>query len=169
MKNIRDIFESITERYDIPIRIGSRCEASTFYHIELLSMDDIEECAHYVAEGISRVSTLGAPDVLVVFPDSFTPFCNVLARELGSPEDPLETMPSTDLFTGNGTAQRLRGKNLVLVNDVITTARSSLEVHSRAAMLGASVMCWAALIDRTFGPGPVPIVTAFTGEPVKLL
>ena len=36
-------------------------------------------------------------------------------------------------------------------------------------MLGSTVLCWASLVDRTFGPGPVPVVAAFTGEPVTML
>jgi len=56
-----------------------------------------------------------------------------------------------------------------MLTDVITTARSSLEAHTKATLRGVPVLCWATLIDRTFGPGPVPVVSALTGAPVRLL
>jgi orotate phosphoribosyltransferase len=69
----------------------------------------------------------------------------------------------------NGHGEKYKGHNAILVTDVITTARSSLEAHTRATLRGIPVLCWATLIDRTFGPGPVPVVSAFTGAPVRVL
>ena len=69
---------------------------------------------------------------------------------------------------GNGIRKVLKDRPVVLVNDVITTGKSCLEAHNATTLMGGTVLCWAALIDRTFGPGPVPVVAAFTGEPITL-
>jgi orotate phosphoribosyltransferase len=82
-------------------------------------------------------------------------------------EVPLEQYLESKLSNGHG--ERYRGSRAILVTDVITTARSSLEAHTKATLKGINIVCWAALIDRTFGPGPVPVASAFTGAPVRLL
>lgn len=169
MEEIREIFQKITEFYSVPIRVGSRCEASVYYRVEDLSSDDVETCAQYVAQRALKVVAPSLPHFLLNLPGSYTGLAQILARELAPPGETLEVLNYEDLSGGNGKTGRLKGANIVLVNDVITTARSCLEAHTKMTMIGASVTCWAALIDRTFGPGPVPVVASFTGEPVTLL
>ena len=87
--------------------------------------------------------------------------------EIAGKDIPVEQYFENKLSNGHG--EKYKGCNTVLVTDVITTARSSLEAHTKATLRGIPVLAWATLIDRTFGPGPVPVVSAFTGAPVRLL
>ena len=169
MENIREIMEKITETFELPIRVGSRCEANVFYRVEDLSSDDVEECARYIAERVVKVCYPNLPSVLLNLPGSYTGLAEALSKELAPPGEQLEVLQVEEFNHESGIGKRLKGANVLLVNDVITTARSCLEVHTKSTVLGAAVLCWAALIDRTFGPGPVPVVASFTGEPVTLL
>lgn len=169
MDEIRQIFESITEYYENPIRIGSRCEGNVYYRVEDLTPDDIQICAEYVAERVIKVCNPNLPQIIINLPGSFSGLAAVLSRTLAPPGEELEVVNLDQVTGGNGRGSRLRSSNTILVNDVITTARSCLEAHTRITVLGIPVLCWAALIDRTFGPGPVPVVAAFTGAPVRLL
>ncbi|MCC6220747.1 MAG: hypothetical protein IT291_05855 [Deltaproteobacteria bacterium] len=168
-QEIREIFERVTESYSFPIRVGSRCEAKTFYRVESLTRSDLETCAAYVAERIIKVCYPQKPEKLINLPGGYTAFAEVLSKELCHSSEPLEVLSLSSLNPNNGGVAAVRQKRVVLVNDVITTARSCLEAHSKMTIMGANVMCWAALVDRTFGPGPVPVVAAFTGDPVTLL
>ena len=169
MDNLREIFGKITEHYSVPIRVGSKCEASVYYRVEDLSSEDLRLCADYVAQRITKVIAPALPHFLVNLKGSYTGLAQLLAQELAPPGETLEVVSYDELNRGNGKSAQVKNAQVILVNDVITTARSCLEAHTRVTMMGASITCWAALIDRTFGPGPVPIVTAFTGEPVTLL
>lgn len=169
MDSIRAIMDTITERYDLPIRVGSRCEAQVFYRVEDLSSEDVEECARYVSERIIKVCAPNLPQYLLNLPGSYTGLAEALSKELAPPGEQLEVIELDQFNIENGLGKKLKNSTVILVNDVITTARSCLEAHTRATMVGATVLCWAALIDRTFGPGPVPVVASFTGEPVTLL
>ena len=166
MSELRDIFEGVTERYMVPVRIGSRCEANVFYRVEDLSSKDVETCARYIADRIVNVCSPQLPQVIINLPGSFTGLAQTLATELAPPGETLEVIQLDDL---TNSPRSLKGSQVLLVNEVITTARSCLEAHTRVTMLGATIPCWAALIDRTFGPGPVPVVASFTGEPVTLI
>lgn len=166
MNDIREIFEEITERYSVPVRIGSRCEANVFYRVEDLSTDDVSQCSGYIAERVVKVCAPQLPQVLINLPGSYTGLAEMLAKELAPSDETLEVIQLDELGTAH---PQLKGLSVMLVNEVITTARSCLEAHTRVTMMGATIPCWAALIDRTFGPGPVPVVAAFTGEPVTLL
>jgi orotate phosphoribosyltransferase len=167
MDEIREIIEGITEYYEHPIRVGSRCEANVFYRIEDLSEEDLEVIAEVIAERIVNVCSPYMPQALISMPGSYAGLARVLSRRLG--DEPLEVVNVEQLTAGKERANWLKGMNVVLVNDVITTARTCIEAHTKATMLGASILCWAAIIDRTFGPGPVPVVAGITGEPVRLL
>ncbi|MCB0336203.1 MAG: hypothetical protein KDD62_07850 [Bdellovibrionales bacterium] len=167
--DIREIFEKITEYYDVPLRLSSRCEAKVYYRVEDLTSDDIDVCSEYIAERITNVCQPSLPEVLINLHGNFTGLAATLARELAPRGESLEVVSLEQIEAGNGIATRLKGANVVLVNDVITTARSCLEAHTKTTLMGASVLCWAALIDRTFGPGPVPVVASFTGAPINLL
>lgn len=170
MHKIHDIFDKITEHYDVPIRVGSRCEANVFYRVDKLSPEDIEICAEYLADRIIKVLEPNVPQKLINLPGGYLGFAEQLSQFLSNKlHDDLEVIPFTKLDPENGRSASIRGANVILVNDVITTARSCLEAHTKTTVIGAKVLCWAALIDRTFGPGPVPVVAAFTGEPVRLL
>jgi orotate phosphoribosyltransferase len=170
LKRIREIISRITEHYESPIRVGSRVEANVFYRVEYLSPDELDELSEYVAERVIKVCQPMEPEVIISLPGTFTGLAKALSRQLGRGAEGLEVVNVEQLTPGNGRgAGWLRGMNAVMVNDVITTARSCLEAHTRATVLGATVLCWAALIDRTFGPGPCPVVASFTGEPVRLL
>lgn len=167
MDEIKEIIERITEYYESPIRVGSRCEAHVFYRIEDLSEEDLEEVAEVIAERILNVCSPSIPQALISMPGSYAGLARVLSKLLA--EEPLEVVNVEQLTPGKARANWLKGMNVVLVNDVITTARTCIEAHTRATMLGATILCWAAIIDRTFGPGPVPVVAGITGEPVRLL
>jgi pyrimidine operon attenuation protein/uracil phosphoribosyltransferase len=65
--------------------------------------------------------------------------------------------------------EKLKDKNAILVNDVITTARTCLAYHSQITVDKARVLGWVTLVDRTFGPGPVPVISAIKGEPVRIM
>ena len=69
----------------------------------------------------------------------------------------------------NGYFDKYRDYNTVFISDIITTAKSTLNTHTKITLKGIPVLCWVSLIDRTFGPGPVSVVSAFTGGPVRLL
>lgn len=169
MDEIREIFSKITEHFEVPLRVGSRCESNYYYRVDNLSLDDLEICARYVAERIIKVCYPNLPQKLVNLPGGYTGLAELLSKELAPPGEQLEVLSLSQIKPDNGRTNAVRGLDIILVNDVITTARSCLEAHTKVTMLGASVLCWGALIDRTFGPGPVPVVTAFTGEPVRLL
>jgi hypoxanthine-guanine phosphoribosyltransferase len=166
---IREIFYKITERFDVPVRIGSRCEAHAYYRIEDLSAEDLDICSEYLSERVDKVCYPNAPEVLIALPGSFTGLTELLSRVLSTGTSPLQVITIDELNGGNGKSTSIKDKNVMLVNDVITTARSCLEAHTQVTLLGASILCWGTLVDRTFGPGPVPVISAFTGEPVILL
>lgn len=166
---IREIFANITEYYDVPLRLSSRCEASVYYRVEDLSVDDIEYCAKYLGDRVVKVCQPTIPEILVSLRGNFTGLAATLSRELAPPGETLEVITLEQVEAGNGAGSKLRNRPVMLVNDVITTARSCLEAHTKTTLLGGQVLCWAALIDRTFGPGPVPVVAAFTGAPINLL
>ncbi len=168
-ENIKEIFERITEYYDVPLRLSSRCEAKVYYRVEDLNSADIDLCSNYIAERLVNVCQPSVPDVLINLHGNFTGLANNLAKTLSVGDEPLEVISLEQVESGNGIATRLKGCTVVLVNDVITTARSCLEAHTKTTLMGASVLSWAALIDRTFGPGPVPVVASFTGAPINLL
>lgn len=169
MDKLKQIFSAITEQHSVPLRVGSRCEAKTYYRVEDLKPRDLEVCAEYVAERTLDISSPEYPEILVTLRGSFTGFAEILASHLKVGDEPPEVINLGNVSLANGLSSALKGRTVLLVNDVITTARSCLEAHTRLTMAGAVVPCWAALIDRTFGPGPVPVVAAFTGEPVTLL
>ena len=166
---IREIFLEITEEHEAPVRLGSRCESHTYYRVEDLGDTGLATCANYVAERVYKVASPNTPSILITLPGNYTGLGEALAQELCPPGEELEVVSLKDIERNEKLQAALKGSRVVLVNDVITTARSCLEAHTKIVMLGASVLCWACLIDRTFGPGPVPVVAAFTGAPVKLL
>lgn len=163
----KDVFDRITEQYFTPIRIGSRCLSHIFYRVEYITKEELISIARQIAERVSSVCSPQTPELLLSLPGNETDLDKYLAVELGSPESPLKVLQYPSLTKDD--RAMIRHKRVILVNDVITTARSCLEAHSNITMDKASVLCWAALVDRTFGPGPVPVVTAFTGQPVKII
>jgi len=170
--DISEIFAQVTEQYSTPVPIGGRCESKTFYRVEDLSDEDLNICAEYVAQRIKNVLTPQEPDVFLKLSGGYTFFAERLSAVYSElrrdkSEIPVEQYVESKLSNGHG--EKYRGKNAVLITDVITTARSSLEAHTKATLKGIKVLCWATLIDRTFGPGPVPVVSSFTGAPVRLL
>ncbi len=168
-EEIIEIFERVTERYEIPVRIGSRCESNTYYHVDDLSEGDVETCGQYIADRIIKVCQPVLPELLIQLEGSRTGLAEILAKELAPAGEELEIIQYHKISTGNGVSQRIKNSKVALVNDVITTARSCIETHTKITMMGSSILCWAALIDRTFGPGPVPVVASHTGEPITLL
>jgi len=169
---INEIFQRVTEKYDDPVPIGGRCESNTFYRTEDLTEDDLNACATYVAHRIDNVISPLQPDLFLKLPGGYSFFAERLCAVyselvLGGKEVPLEQYLESKL--SNGFGSKYKGANAVLVTDVITTARSSLEAHTKATLRGIPVLCWATLIDRTFGPGPVPVVSSFTGDSVRVL
>jgi len=171
VEDINKIFSRITEEFELPVPIGGRCESRTYYRVEDLSDDDLNICAEYVAYRIQNVLTQQDTHLFLKLPGGYSFFAErlsaVYSELIGGKEVPLEQYVESKLSNGHG--EKYRGKNAVLITDVITTARSSLEAHTKATLKGIPVLCWATLIDRTFGPGPVPVVSAFTGAPVRLL
>lgn len=169
MEQIRRIFTEIEEFCDVPVRLGSRCESNHFYRVEDIEPEDLEICADYIAERIIKVCQPTLPTILISLKGNYTELASMLSTALAPPGEKLPVLSFDQINAGNGKSSQIKGQPVVLVNDVITTARSCLEAHTKITMLGASVLCWACLIDRTFGPGPVPVVASFTGKPVRLL
>ena len=164
-----EILEKITERYDAAVKIGSRCEANTYYRVEDLNEEESQILAECIAERIINVCSNQLPDLLIRMPGTYTKLAEQLAKELAAPGEKLDVLEFDKIDPDNGTGSRLKNSSVLIITDVITTARSCLEAHSQSTMMGATVLCWASIIDRTFGPGPVPVVAAWTGEPVTLL
>jgi hypothetical protein len=167
MNDPKDIIEHVTEHYENPIRVGSRCEANTFYRIEDLTSEELEVIGAFLVERIENVCSPNEIEVIISLPGSVAGIAKILSRELGKKGESLEVINIAQV--SNQGSRWLKNTTAILVNDVITTARSCLEAHTRATIFGAQVLCWAAIIDRTFGPGPVPVVAAITGDPVRLL
>lgn len=172
LEDINPIFEKITERFQDPVPIGTRCESHTYYRTEDLTEEDLNACAQYVARRVRSVLSPQHPELFLKLPGGYSFFAERLSAvysELipGRAEIPVEQYLESKL--SNGFGSMYKGKAAILVTDVITTARSSLEAHTKATLRGIPVLCWATLIDRTFGPGPVPVVSAFTGDSVRLL
>ena len=170
-QEVREIFEKITERYENPIPIGTRCESNIFYRVEDLTDDDLNLCAMAVGARIHDVTSPTRPELFLKLPGGYTFFGERLAaiysEYWAKREIPFEQMVDQTLVSSMW--EKYKGKHAVLITDVITTARSSLELHTKATLKGIRVMCWATLIDRTLGPGPVPVVSSLTGEPVRVL
>ncbi len=171
VEEIAEIFENITETFQDPVPIGTRCESNIYYRVEDLRDEDLNICAEYVADRIESVLYPNVPDLFLKLPGGFSFFAERLSavyaeRIQGGREIPLEQFVASKISNGHG--EKFKGKRAVLVTDVITTARSSLEAHTKATLRGIPVLCWATLIDRTFGPGPVPVISAFTGAPVRM-
>lgn len=172
VEEINEIFEGITERYDEPVPIGGRCESHVYYRTEDLTEDDLNACAHYVAQRIDNLLSPQEPDVFLKLPGGYSFFAERLSAvyaEISPSGNDIALEQYLESKLSNGFGSQYRGKTAILVTDVITTARSSLEAHTKATLRQIPVFCWATLIDRTFGPGPVPVVSAFTGAPVRVL
>lgn len=173
MDDIREIFERITEHHSMPLRIGSRCESNVYYCVEDLRWDDLEQCAEYITDRIDNVCSPSRPTYLIDLHGGVTGLAAILAEKMNADGGSVKVVRYEDLEEGSqeetADLNFLKGQDIVLVNEVITTARSCLEAHSRITLMGGTVLAWAALIDRTFGPGPVPVVAAFTGAPVRLI
>lgn len=172
IETLEGIFGRITEEYEQPVPIGGRCESRIFYRVEDLSDADLDACAEYVAERIRNVVAPNKPELFLKLPGGYSFFaerlCAIYSELFNKGQDvPLEQYLESKMSNGHG--EKYKGHQAILVTDVITTARSSLEAHTRATLKGIPVLCWATLIDRTFGPGPVPVVSAFTGAPVRVL
>ncbi len=169
MKDIKEIFSRISEYHDTPIRGSKFWESNVYYRVEDLSNDEIEICAAYLAERIINVCSPNLPKIIINIKGSYLGLSSVIAEKLRQLEDiDPEVVKYEQIINGAYNGKSLKNMEAILVNDVITTAKSCLEAHSKVTMMGAYIYCWVALIDRTFGPGPVPIVAAFTGEPVTL-
>ena len=171
-QDIEEIFAKIAEKFNEPIPIGGRCESSVYYRTEELTEEDLNMCAEYVVDRILKVTAPQYPTVFLKLPGGYSFFAERLYsiyKEWAPHFEDLSFEHYTEKDISNGLGDRFRGKNTVLVTDVITTAKSSLEAHTKATLRGIPIQCWATLIDRTFGPGPVPVISAFTGAPVRVL
>lgn len=171
-EDIEEIFAKITETFIEPIPIGGRCESSVYYQTQDLTDDDLNKCAEYVVERIHKMLAPQKPDVILKLPSEHSFFAERLIKvyaELYPYGQDIILDTYSEQAVSNGMGEKYKSKNTILVNDVITTARSSLEAHTKATLRGIPILCWATLIDRTFGPGPVPVVSAFTGAPVRVL
>ncbi len=168
---VNAIIDRITERYEQPVPIGGRCESNVFYRIEDLTEDDLNICAEYVAYRIEKIIAPQEPQLFLKMPGGYSFFgerlCAIYSEIIAQKEIPIEQYVESKINNGQG--EKYKGYNAVLVTDVITTARSTLEAHTKATLRGIPVVCWATLIDRTFGPGPVSVVSACTGAPVRVL
>lgn len=170
-EEIKDIFDRITEKHAEPINISDSCQSYTYYHILDLTDEDLNLCAKYVAESIYDQFYPEHPDFFMKLPGGYSYFAERLCamyEELlppGTINKP-ELIIYSEKGLSNGVGDRVSNKTVVLVTDVITTARSSIEAHTKATLRGVNVACWATLIDRTFGPGPVPIFASLVGDPV---
>lgn len=166
---IKEIFSNITETYSEAIKLGSNCESRTYYRVEDLRVKDLALCAQYLKERILDNCSPTRPEILVSMKNNFTELAEKLSEELALDGKAIEVVELEKVEAGNGVRNILRGKSVVLINDVITTGKTCLEAHNNTTLMGGTVHCWAALIDRTFGPGPVPVAACFTGKPITLL
>ena len=107
------------------------------------------------------------PDCLIAVKPESEDLAIQIAKML-YPEMPLDVYTYDSIKENAQVRAELRGRRAALINNVITTGRTCLEVHSIASMI-CNVVCWATIIDRTFGPGPVPVIASHTGEPVVLM
>lgn len=165
---LEEIIENITERYQNPVRVASNCESNTYYRVEDLSSEELEICAQVLSERIQNVCIPSIPSVIVHM-HSHCELAHLLSKEL-SRNSEIPVIGLAKIEEGNYNAiETVKNSNLIIVNDVITTGRSCLEAHSKVTMMGANVLCWATIIDRTFGPGPVSVAATVTGEPIALL
>ncbi len=170
MSVFQELFEKITERFEVPVKLSRNCESTTFYRVEYLSEQDVAYCANYLAGRLLDCTSPLEPEILLEMPGSTSNLAQAIATSLTENHLPEPMILSLEEFNkGNGKASQVKGKNAVIINDVITTGRSCLEAHSKLSLSGAHILAWAALIDRTFGPGPVPVVASLTGDPVNLL
>jgi phosphoribosylpyrophosphate synthetase len=170
MSVFQELFEKITERYEVPVKLSKNCESNTFYRVEYLSNEDIASCANYLSNRLLDCISPLEPDILLEMPGSTSGLAKEIAQYLAENHVPEPMILGLDEFNkGNGSASQVKGKNAIIINDVITTGRSCLEAHSKLSLNGAHILAWVALIDRTFGPGPVPVVATLTGDPVNLL
>ena len=169
--DINKIFENITEYYQEPISIGSRCQSNYFYRVEDLSEEDLNICAEHLAYRIKNVLSPQEPQLFLKLPGGYSFFVERLYAVYS------EIIPCTEEIVfdqylkskaATGYFEKYKGFNTVLITDVITTARSTLEAHTKLSLKGIPILSWVALIDRTFGPGPVPVISAYTGGPVIL-
>jgi hypothetical protein len=171
-EEIEEIFVKITESFNEPIPIGGRCESSVYYHTADLTDDDLSKCAEYAVDRINKVLGNQQVDVFLKLPTEHSYFAEKLYL-MYQDFNPQATDVVFDTYSPvaitNGMGEKYRGKNTVLINDVITTARSTLEAHGKATLRGIPVLAWTTLIDRTFGPGPVPVISAFTGASVRVM
>jgi hypothetical protein len=170
MSVFQELFEKVTERFSVPVKLSKNCESTTFYRVEYLSEEDISYCANYLANRLLDCISPLEPEILLEMPGSTSGLAQSIAHALTEYHLPEPKVISLEEFNkGNGKSSQVKEKNAVIVNDVITTGRSCLEAHSNLSISGAHILAWAALIDRTFGPGPVPVVATLTGDPVILL
>lgn len=171
-EEIEVIFSKISEEFNEPIPIGGRCESTVYYRTEELTEEDLNKCAEYVVDRIMKVTSTQLPSVFLKLPGGYSFFAERLCaiyNEWVPNTDEVDFEHYSDADISNGLGDRFKGRNTILVTDVITTAKSSLEAHTKATLRGIPILCWATLIDRTFGPGPVPVVAAYTGSPVRVL
>jgi len=169
-EQIHQIIQGVTENYDVPVPIGGRCESYVYYRLENLQEDEIAMCAKYVLQRLENALEINDIGLFLKLKGAITSFAECLYAlfcEIYNLEPKFELYSENLLL--NGKADILRNKTAILISDVITTAKSSLEAHSQATLRGIKIAAWIALIDRTFGPGPVPVIAAYTGAPVSVL
>jgi hypoxanthine-guanine phosphoribosyltransferase len=167
---INEIFDRITDRSRHPVPIGTRCESNVYYRVQSLNEDDLDRCALFVADQLRRKVKPHKPELFLKLPGGYSFFAERLCAVYSELwDDSIEFEQYIEANFSNGYAEKFKGKSAVLITDVITTARSSLETHTKATIRGIKVICWATLIDRTLGPGPVNVVSALVGSPVTLL
>ncbi len=166
MNSFKDLFENITERFSVPVKLSKSCESNTFYRVEDLTREDVEFCAEYLAE---KIIDSGEPDILIEMPGSAVDLGKTVADKMGEQVKRPDVILLEGTENGDINISSIQGKTIVIINDVITTGRSCLEVHSKLTMKGGNVLCWVALVDRTFGPGPVSVIATLTGDSITLL
>lgn len=175
MDNIENLIEKITEHYESPIQIGSRCLANTYYRVEDLDRKDISLIARQIINRFEDVCAPQYADLIIKMPGTITPLAEKISEEMSDAGmlhgdfQKIQIIEYSQILADDDYDERLQGSNVIILSDVITTGRSCLESHSQATILGANVLCWACIIDRTFGPGPVPVIATWTGEPVYLI
>lgn len=170
--NINSIFEKITEYYEEPIKLGSRCQTNHFYRVEDLSEKDLDVCAKYISTRIRNTIAPQKPQLFLKLPGGHTFFAErlyAIYSEMYPQSEEIAFEQFSDSKLQNGNFDKYKDFNTILISDIITTAKSTLTNHAKITLRGIPVLCWVSLIDRTFGPGPVSVVSAFTGGPVRLL
>ena len=148
-EKLQQIFSDICQHHETPVKIGNRCQSHDYYHIENLSSEDLRLCSEVLLERILNVCYPQAPELLLKLPSCYSDLALLLQSGLRELDRGVELVELSYSDLEETLLNYVKDTKLIIVADVLTSARSCLEVHSLATMYGGSVLAWLSLIDRT--------------------